>query len=150
MVTLVIDTGGGSELIYEFTRDSISIGASSTNDVVLRAPGVAPHHLTLTRKGESLTFVVQQRQVVLLNGDRRARGLLEIGDKIRIGTAAWRKQKRLNARKESMRSLPNALTFQRAAPKPDPRSWFTTNLSDWLLLDGFFWRFFRQGRTRMW
>ena len=88
MVTLVIDTGSGSELNYEFTKNSISIGASSTNDVVLRAPGVAPHHLTLTRKGESLTFVVQQRQVVLLNGDRRARGLLEIGDKIRIGTAA--------------------------------------------------------------
>ncbi len=107
MVTLVIDTGGGSELIYEFTRDSISIGASSTNDVVLRAPGVAPHHLTLTRKGESLTFVVQQRQVVLLNGDRRARGLLEIGDKIRIGTAA------LTVRKQEPNGVAETETTER-------------------------------------
>jgi DNA-binding NtrC family response regulator len=84
---LIIDSGSGSELTYEFTRDSISIGASGTNDVVLRAPGVAPQHLALTRKGESVAFVGQQRQIVLFNGIRRSRGVLEIGDKIKIGTA---------------------------------------------------------------
>jgi pSer/pThr/pTyr-binding forkhead associated (FHA) protein len=87
MVTLVIDTGSGSELNYEFAQNVISIGASGNNDVVLRAPGVAPVHLVLRRSGQSLTFLGQQRQIVLLNGERRSRGVLEIGDKIRIGTA---------------------------------------------------------------
>ena len=87
MVTLVIDSGSGSELNYEFAQNVISIGASGNNDVVLRAPGVAPVHLVLRRNGESLTFLGQQRQIVLLNGERRSRGILEIGDKIRIGTA---------------------------------------------------------------
>jgi DNA-binding NtrC family response regulator len=87
MVTLVIDTGSGSELNYEFAKNVISIGASGSNDVVLRAPGVAPVHLVLRRGDDSLTFLGQQRQIVLLNGVRRSRGVLEIGDKIRIGTA---------------------------------------------------------------
>jgi len=87
MVTLVIDTGSGSELNYEFGKNVISIGASSSNDVVLRAPGVAPAHLVIRRTGESLTFLGQQRQIVVLNGERRSRGVLEIGDRIRIGTA---------------------------------------------------------------
>lgn len=87
MVTLVIDTGSGSELNYEFAKNVVSIGASGHNDVVLRAPGVAPVHLVLRRSGESLTFLGQQRQIVLLNGERRSRGVLEVGDKIRIGTA---------------------------------------------------------------
>jgi DNA-binding NtrC family response regulator len=87
MVMLVIDTGSGSELNYEFAKNVISIGASGHNDVILRAPGVAPVHLVLRRSGESLTFLGQQRQIVLLNGERRSRGVLEIGDKIRIGTA---------------------------------------------------------------
>jgi len=88
MVTLVIDTGSGSELKYESTKTVISIGASSNNDVVLRAPGVAPVHLVLRRTGNSLTFLGQQRQIVLLNGERRSRGVLMAGDKIRLGTAA--------------------------------------------------------------
>ena len=43
MATLIIDTGSGPELRFEIRKESISIGASSANDVVLRAPGVAPN-----------------------------------------------------------------------------------------------------------
>lgn len=88
MTTLIIETGSGPDLTFEIDKDSISIGASSTNDVVLRAPGVAPSHLVIRRGDGRFTFLGQQRQVVLLNGDRRSRGVIEEGDKIRIGTAS--------------------------------------------------------------
>ena len=87
MVTLTIDTGSGSELTHEVAKNTVSIGASSSNDVVLRAPGVAPVHLVIRRTGDTLTFLGQQRQIVLLNGERRSRGVLTIGDRIRVGTA---------------------------------------------------------------
>lgn len=87
MATLVIDTGTGSELSFELEAEATSIGASSGNDVVLRVPGVAPNHVVLRRSGGRYTFLGQQRQVVLVNGKRRARGVIGEGDRIRIGTA---------------------------------------------------------------
>lgn len=87
MATLIIDTGTGSELSFEFEDEAVSIGASSTNDVVLRSPGVAPSHLVIRRSGDRYTFLGQQRQVVLVNGKRRARGVIGEGDRIRIGSA---------------------------------------------------------------
>jgi len=87
MVTLVIEGAGGSQLAYQLDKPSISVGASSHNDVVLRTPGVAPKHLVIQRNGDVFTFLSQPRQVVVLNGERRARGVLKIGDKIRIGSA---------------------------------------------------------------
>ena len=87
MVILTIDTGSGSELTYEINKEVVSIGASSSNDVVLRAPGVAPVHLVIRRSDHTLTFIGQHRQIVILNGERRSRGVLRDGDRIRIGTA---------------------------------------------------------------
>ena len=90
MVTLVIEGTGGSQLTYQLDKQSISIGASSRNDVVLRVPGVAPEHLIIQRNRKVFTFLGQQRQVVVLNGERRSRGVLKVGDKFRIGTATIR------------------------------------------------------------
>lgn len=87
MVTLVIEGTGGSQLTYQLEKQAISVGASSRNDIVLRAPGVGPKHVVIQRNGEVFTFLGQERQVVVLNGERRARGVLRVGDKIRIGTA---------------------------------------------------------------
>ncbi len=87
MVILSIDTGSGSELTYEINKEVVSIGASSGNDVVLRAPGVAPVHLVIRRTDHTLTFIGQHRQIVILNGERRSRGVLRDGDRLRIGTA---------------------------------------------------------------
>ncbi len=87
MVTLVIEGSGGSQLTYQLDKQSISVGASSRNDIVLRAPGVASEHVVLQRNGEVFTFLGQHRQVVVLNGERRSRGVLRVGDKIRIGTS---------------------------------------------------------------
>jgi len=87
-LTLLIETGTGAELAYQLEKQSVSIGASSRNDVVLRAPGVAPDHLVIRRNGDTFTFVGQSRQVVVLNGERRSRGVLRVGDRLRIGAAS--------------------------------------------------------------
>ncbi|MCU0302995.1 MAG: FHA domain-containing protein [Thermoanaerobaculales bacterium] len=87
MLTLVIEGSSGSQLTYQLDKQAVSIGASSRNDIVLRAPGVAPQHLVIQRNDDVFTFVVQSRQVVVLNGERRSRGVLKVGDKIRIGTS---------------------------------------------------------------
>ena len=88
MITLVIEGPGGSQLTYQVEKQAVSVGASSRNDIVLRAPGVAPQHVVIQRNGKVFTFLGQNRQVVVLNGERRSRGVLKVGDKIRIGTAA--------------------------------------------------------------
>jgi DNA-binding NtrC family response regulator len=87
MVTLAIEGNGGPDLTYELVKQVISIGASSQNDVVIRSPGVAPRHLVIQRNDKVFTFLAQPRQVVVLNGERRSRGVLRVGDRIRIGTA---------------------------------------------------------------
>lgn len=87
MVKLAIEGTGGSEVIYEVAKSSVSIGASSDNDIVLRSPGVAPKHLVIQRNGDVYTFIGQKRQVAVLNGERRSRGVLKIGDRFRLGTA---------------------------------------------------------------
>ncbi len=87
MVTLAVESSSGSELTYQLAKDSISVGASSRNDVVIRAPGVAPEHLVIQRSGDVFTFLTNRRQTVALNGERRSRGVLRVGDKLRIGTA---------------------------------------------------------------
>ncbi len=87
MVMLAVEGSGGSELTYHVRKSSVSVGASSTNDVVVRAPGVAPRHLVIQRTGERFTFVTQARQTVVLNGERRSRGVLNVGDRVRLGTA---------------------------------------------------------------
>ncbi len=87
MFKLMIESGGSAELSYELDADVVAIGAASSNDVVVTAPGVAPNHLVIRRTGRSYTFVGQHRQIVILNGKRRSRGVLTEGDRIRIGTA---------------------------------------------------------------
>jgi DNA-binding NtrC family response regulator len=87
MVTLAIERSGSAELTYQIGNDTISIGAASQNDIVIRSPGVAPRHLVIQRNGDVFTFLVERRQVVVLNGERRSRGVLRVGDRLRIGTA---------------------------------------------------------------
>jgi DNA-binding NtrC family response regulator/pSer/pThr/pTyr-binding forkhead associated (FHA) protein len=87
MLTMAIDSGDGSDLRYDLAKEVVSIGASSSNDVVLRSPGVAPVHIVIRRSGDSYTVFGQPRQIVLFNGTRRSRGVLNEGDRLRIGTA---------------------------------------------------------------
>ena len=85
MVMLALETENGAMLTYRLSSSHITVGSSSKNDVVVRSPGVAERHLVIHRNGDVFTFVTGDRLTVVLNGERRARGLLNPGDKIRFG-----------------------------------------------------------------
>lgn len=115
MVTLAIESSSGSELTYDIAKATIAIGASSENDVVIRAPGVAPRHLVIQRNDDVFTFLGQHRQVVVLNGERRSRGVLRVGDRIRIGTATL-----IFKGADDGSSQVELVTNGTAAPEPEP------------------------------
>ncbi len=85
MVVLALESENGAVLTYRLSSSQITVGSSSRNDVVVRSPGVAERHLVMHRTGEVFTFVTGDRLTVVLNGERRSRGVLNPGDKIRIG-----------------------------------------------------------------
>lgn len=86
MVLLSVESEGGAMLTYRLGKSQISVGSGSRNDVVVRSPGVGERHLVIHRNGEVHTFVTVDRQVVVLNGERRSRGVLNPGDRLRIGS----------------------------------------------------------------
>ena len=85
MVLLSVESESGAVLTYRLAKTQISVGSSSKNDIVVRSPGVGERHLAIHHNGELFTFVTVDRQTVVLNGERRARGVLNPGDKLRIG-----------------------------------------------------------------
>jgi len=86
MVLLALESENGAVLTYRLSKSQITVGSSSRNDVVVRSPGVAERHLVMHRTGGAFTFVTVDRFTVVLNGERRSRGVLNPGDKIRIGS----------------------------------------------------------------
>ena len=85
MVLLSVESENGAVLTYRLTKLQITVGSSSRNDVVVRSPGVAERHLVIHRNNDVFTFVTTDRQTVVLNGERRSRGVLNPGDKLRLG-----------------------------------------------------------------
>jgi DNA-binding NtrC family response regulator len=87
MILLSVESDNGAVLTYRLAKPTISVGASSRSDVVIRASGVGDRHLVIHRNGDVFTFVTSERQTVVLNGERRSRGVLNPGDKVRVGAA---------------------------------------------------------------
>ena len=85
MVLLSVESESGAVLTYRLAKTQISVGSSSKNDIVVRSPGVGERHLAIHHNGELFTFVTVDRQTVVLNGERRSRGVLNPGDKLRMG-----------------------------------------------------------------
>lgn len=85
MVLLSVESENGAVLTYRLSKAQITVGSSSKNDVVVRSPGLAERHLVIHHNGDLFTFVTVDRQSVVLNGERRARGVLNPGDKLRLG-----------------------------------------------------------------
>ena len=85
MVLLAVESENGAVLNYRLEKSQITVGSSSKNDVVVRSPAVADRHLVMHRNGDVFTFVTVDRQTVVLNGERRSRGVLYPGDRIRLG-----------------------------------------------------------------
>jgi DNA-binding NtrC family response regulator len=87
MIILSLESENGAILTYRLGKPQITVGSSSRNDVVIKSPGVVDRHLVIARSGEVFTFVGVDRQTVVLNGERRSRGVLNPGDRLRIGGA---------------------------------------------------------------
>jgi DNA-binding NtrC family response regulator len=85
MVLLSVESENGAVLTYRLAKTQITVGSSSKNDVVVRSPGLGERHLVIHHNGQVFTFVTVDRQTVVLNGERRARGVLNPGDKLRLG-----------------------------------------------------------------
>lgn len=88
MALFSVESETGAVLTYRLGKSQISVGAGARNDIVVRSSGVADRHLVMHRNGEVFTFVTVDRQTVVLNGERRSRGVLNVGDRLRIGGAS--------------------------------------------------------------
>jgi len=88
MILLSVESDNGTVLTYRLDKTQITVGSSSRNDVVVRSPGVADRHLVIHRANGQFTFVTAERQTVALNGEKRSRGVLNPGDKVRLGVEA--------------------------------------------------------------
>ncbi len=86
MVLLALESENGAVLTYRLNKSQFTVGSSSRNDVVVRSPGIAERHLVMQRSGAAFTFVTADRQSVVLNGERRSRGVLNPGDRLRMGS----------------------------------------------------------------
>lgn len=85
MLLLSVESESGAVLTYRLQKPQITVGSSSKNDVVVRIPGVGDRHLVIYNSPNGLTFVTVDRQTVVLNGERRSRGVLSQGDRLRLG-----------------------------------------------------------------
>jgi len=85
MLLLSVESENGAVLTYRLQKSQITVGSSSKNDVVVRIPGVGDRHLVIYNSPNGLTFVTVDRQTVVLNGERRSRGVLAPGDRLRLG-----------------------------------------------------------------
>lgn len=85
MLLLSVESENGATLTYRLQKTRIAVGSAPTNDVVVVGPGVGERHLVIQRSGDAFTFVTGERQTVVLNGERRSRGVLNPGDRLRLG-----------------------------------------------------------------
>ena len=85
MLLLSVESESGAVLTYRLQKPQITVGSSSKNDVVVRMPGIGDRHLVIFNTPNGLTFVTVDRQTVVLNGERRSRGVLSPGDRLRLG-----------------------------------------------------------------
>lgn len=88
MLLLSVESDNGATLTYRLQKTRVSVGSGASNDVVVSGPGVAERHLVIQRSGSSFTFVTSERQNVVVNGERRSRGVLNPGDRLRLGTVS--------------------------------------------------------------
>lgn len=119
MILLSVESENGAVLTYRLAKGQVSVGSSSRNDVVVRAPGVGERHLVIHRNNDVFTFVTVDRQTVVLNGERRSRGVLNPGDKLRLGglTLVFR-----GLEGSPLDLVPEAAGNEEARPAPGPMS----------------------------
>jgi len=89
---LVIQTGNQASRVYELTKEVVSIGRESNNDVIVPDGAMSRNHCQLRRQGNG--YVVQDlgsRNGTFVNQERIAAARpLRVGDTIRIGQTSIR------------------------------------------------------------
>lgn len=86
MLLLSVESENGATLTYRLQKTKVSVGSGPSNDVVVSGPGVGDRHMVIQRTGNAFTFTTAERQTVVLNGERRSRGVLNPGDRVRLGS----------------------------------------------------------------
>src|SRR5512140_3325628 len=90
MLSFEIRKPGGESEVRKVHRDVIHIGASSGNDLVVRARGVLGRHARISVSGEELRLDVlgtAPGSEVTLNGSVIKSAALSSGDRIQMGEA---------------------------------------------------------------
>lgn len=106
---------GGGE-VHRLDGAAITIGASSGNEVVVRARGVAGRHVRISqREGGYHLDLYKGASVVSVNGREFAGGPIGVGDRITIGEATITV---LNAQPNLLRALAEPAVLADAAPAP--------------------------------
>jgi predicted component of type VI protein secretion system len=106
---------GGGE-VHRLDGAAITIGASSGNEVVVRARGVAGRHVRISqREGAYHLDLYKGAGLISVNGREFGGGPIGIGDRITIGEATITV---LNAQPNLLRALAEAPAVAKAAPPP--------------------------------
>jgi hypothetical protein len=106
---------GGGE-VHRLDGAAITIGASSGNEVVVRARGVAGRHVRISqREGGYHLDLYKGASLVSVNGREFAGGPIGVGDRITIGEATITV---LHAQPNLLRALAEPAVLADAAPAP--------------------------------
>jgi hypothetical protein len=106
---------GGGE-VHRLDGAAITIGASSGNEVVVRARGVAGRHVRISqREGAYHLDLYKGAGLISVNGREFGGGPIGIGDRITIGEATITV---LNAQPNILRAMSEAPVVAEAAPPP--------------------------------
>jgi DNA-binding NtrC family response regulator/pSer/pThr/pTyr-binding forkhead associated (FHA) protein len=125
MLSLEVRKKSGEAEVRRVTGPLITIGASTGNQVVVRARGVAGRHARILEKdGGYFLDVFRGVEPVFLNGRETQGGPLGIGDRITIGEASITL---LNGRPSGRVTPPAGLEVPAAAPSETPAPRPATN-----------------------
>lgn len=88
MLSLEVRKRSGGAEVYRLDGGAVTVGASSGNEVVVRARGVAGRHVRISEQGDGYHLdLYKGAEAVNVNGQEFQGGVISAGDRIRIGEA---------------------------------------------------------------
>ncbi len=91
MAYLVVTEGEGSGTVYELSKEQVTMGRATGNDIVLGDPQVSRRHAMITRRPDSfLVADLHSTNGTLINGHKVEEGLLDEGDILTLGSTNFR------------------------------------------------------------
>jgi pSer/pThr/pTyr-binding forkhead associated (FHA) protein len=88
MLSLEVRKRSGGAEVYRLDGGAVTVGASSGNEVVVRARGVAGRHVRISERGDGYHLdLYKGAEAVSVNGNEFQGGVISAGDRIRIGEA---------------------------------------------------------------